>query len=96
MADYYNQSLHRVKSQLHGTFEFIMRNYANPPANYTWSKDNVVFPPDAHMDVSSGNLGMSILSKYNVGVEDFGTYLLNMSNAYGSDIRYYELIPIGK
>ena len=85
-----------IKARLYGTCILDMRDYANPPANYTWSKNNVVFPPEAHTDVASGNVGASLLLIDNVGVEDFGTYRLNMSNVYGSDIRHYELIPVGK
>lgn len=93
--DYMKQSDYRVKRQLGSPCFFKMRNYANPPANYTWSKNGVVFPPEAHIDVTSGNLGASILSIDNIQVEDFGTYSLNMSNAYGWNNQNYQLIPVG-
>ena len=90
------QSAYRVKGRLGGFYTFRMMNYANPPANYIWSKNGVVLPPESHNDVTSGNLGASILSIDNVKVEDFGTYGLNMSNAYGWNLQYFTLIAHGK
>ena len=83
---------YQVRAYVGTIAKFIMYNYGTAPVNYTWSRNGQSFPPEAHKDFDIG----SILSLHDIKVEDFGTYGLDMTNAYGTDHRNYELVPKGK
>lgn len=72
------------------TFLF-MQNYGNPSPNYTWSHNGKILPADRHLDLGYA----SKLEISNVQIEDYGTYYLDMKNAYGSFRSRYELKPLG-
>lgn len=71
---------------------FILENYGYPYPNYTWSHNGEVLSPDRHIDLGY----VSALNISKIQVHDFGTYYLDMMNAYGTSRARFELIPEGE